>query len=90
MIWRNQVVKETTLLEKIQKNGTKEQKVLKELEKKDGQSWKKDRIFCVEGRIYIPNNRRIQKQILQENHDPADIGHSEQQQMLKLIKRNYW
>ena len=39
MIWRNQVVEETTLLEKIQKNSTKKQKVLKELEKKDDQSW---------------------------------------------------
>jgi len=59
MIWKNQVVEETTLLEKIQKNSTKKQEVLKELEKKDGQSWEKNRIFCVEERIYVPNNRRI-------------------------------
>ena len=37
MIWRNQVVEETTLLEEIQWNGTREQEVCKELEKEDGQ-----------------------------------------------------
>ena len=38
MIQRNQVVEETTLLEEIWQNGTKEQEVCRELEKKDGQS----------------------------------------------------
>ena len=38
MIQRNQVVEETTLLEEIRRNGTKEQEVIKELEKEDGQS----------------------------------------------------
>jgi len=38
MIQRNQVIEETILLEEIQKNDTREQEVLKELEKKDGQS----------------------------------------------------
>ena len=47
------------MLEEIQRNGTKEQEVIKELEKKDGQSWEKDQIVYVEGRIYISNSRRI-------------------------------
>jgi len=32
--------------------------------------------------IYIPNNKKIKKQILQENHNPVNIGHSGQQRML--------
>ena len=32
----------------------------------------------VNGRIYIPNNRKIQEQVLWENHDLIDIGHLEQ------------
>jgi len=40
-------------------------------------------------RIYI-YNKKIQEQILQENHDLADIGHLGQQKMLNLIKKNYW
>ena len=27
---------------------------------------------------------------MQENHNPMDVGHPEQQQMMELVKRNYW
>ena len=47
-------------------------------------------IVYIEGRIYISNNKKIWEQILQEHHNPADIGHPGQQRMIKLIKRNYW
>ena len=63
MLQKNQIVKEIILLEEIQRNGIKEQ-VLKKLEKGDGQSWEKDRIIYVKGRIYVPNNRKIWEQIL--------------------------
>ena len=36
IIWRNQVVKETILLEEIQRNSIKKQEGLKELEKDEG------------------------------------------------------
>ena len=77
------------MLEEIQKNNTREQEVQKKLEKEDGQTWKDNRIVYIEEKIYIPNNWKIQEKILQENYNPADIGHSEQQRMLELIKRNY-
>jgi len=73
IIQRNQVVEETTLLKEIQWNGTKEQEVLKELEKKDRQSWEENGIVYVDGRIYVLNNRKIRKDILQENHEPVDV-----------------
>ena len=38
IIQKNQVVEKTTLLEKIWRNNTKEQKVLKKLEKNEGQA----------------------------------------------------
>ena len=56
MIWRNQVVEETTILEEIRKNKTKEQEVYKELEKEDSQSYEENGIVYMDGRIYIPNN----------------------------------
>ena len=56
MIQRNQVVKETTILEEIQRNGMKEQEVCKELKKEDDQSWEEDGIVYMNGRIYVPNN----------------------------------
>ena len=44
----------------------------------------------MEGRIYVPNNKKIKEEILKENHDSVDVRHPEQQRMLELLKRNYW
>ena len=44
----------------------------------------------MEGRIYVPNNKKVKEEILRENHDSVDMGHPGQQRMLKLLKRNYW
>ena len=55
----NQIIEEITLLEEIQKNNTREQEVQKELEKKDGQAWKDNRVVYIEEKIYIPNNQKI-------------------------------
>ena len=83
-------MEETTLLEKIQRNNTKKQEVVKGLERNNEQAWKEDRIVYIEGRIYIPNNQKIQEQILQKNHNLVDVEHLGQQRMLYLIKKNYW
>ena len=79
MIQRSQVVEETTILEKIRKNRTKKQEVCKELEKENSQLYEENRIVYVDGRIYVPNNQKIRERILQENHEPVDIGHPGQQ-----------
>ena len=50
---------EITLLKEIQKNNTREQKVLKELEKDDRQAQKDNGVVYIERRIYIPNNQKI-------------------------------
>jgi len=44
----------------------------------------------VDRRIYVPNSQKIKEKILQENHEPVDIGHLGQQWIMDLIKRNYW
>jgi len=44
----------------------------------------------MDGRIYVPNNRKTREIILKENHDEADIGHPGQHRMIELIKRTYW
>ena len=38
----------------------------------------------------MPNNKKIKKEILKENHNPADIGHLGQHKMLELLKRTHW
>jgi len=47
-------------------------------------------VVYIEGRIYIPNNKKIQKEILKGNHDSVDVGHPDQHRMLELLKRTYW
>ena len=29
----------------------------------------------MEGRIYIPSNKKLREKILQENHNSGDVGH---------------
>ena len=58
-----------------------------ELKKGDGLAWEQDEITYIDGQI---NNRKIKEQILQENHDPMNVGHPEQQWMIELVKKNYW
>ena len=62
----------------------------KKLEKNNRQAWENNKIIYMKERIYVLNNRKIQEQILQENHDLVDIEYPEQQRILELIKRNYW
>ena len=44
----------------------------------------------MEGRMYVPNSKKLKEKILQENHNSVDIGHLGQQRILELIKQNYW
>ena len=52
--------------------------MIQELAQKDGQSWGDNGIVYIEERIYIPNNKKIWEQILQENHNSVDIRHPRQ------------
>ena len=36
----------------------------------------------MEGRIYIPNNKKLKEKILQENHDSVNVGHLGQQRIM--------
>jgi len=38
----------------------------------------------------VLNSQRIKERILKENHELADVEYLRQQQMMELIKRNYW
>jgi len=57
------------------------------LKKNNSIAWEQDRITYVDKRIYIPNNKKIKEQILQENHDLTNISYLEQQRIMELIKK---
>ena len=90
MLGRKTIADENDIIKEIRRNNTREKEVIQTLKKEDGSTWKKDRMVYMEGRIYILNNKKIREEILKENHDLVDIGHSGQQRMLELLKRNYW
>jgi len=90
MIKRKTRVEEDNILKEIRRNTTREKDVIQALKKEDGLTWEEDEVVYVEGRIYIPNNKKIQEEILKENHDLVDIGHLGQYRMLELLKRTYW
>ena len=60
------------------------------LEKQDGLTWEEDGVVYIEGRIYVPNNKKIMEEILKENHDLVDMGHLGQHRMLELLMKTYW
>ena len=89
MLERKVMMEESVILKKIKKNNTREKEIIQALEKKDGLVWEEDRVAYMKGRIYVPNNKNLKEEILEEHHDLADIGHPGQHRMQELIKRTY-
>jgi len=81
---------EDDILKEIRRNTTREKEVIQALEKKDGLTWEEDGVVYMEGKIYVPNNKKIKEEILKKNHDSVDVGHPGQHRMLELLKKNYW
>ena len=90
MIKRKMTVEEGDILKEIKRNTTREKEVVQALSKENSLIWEEDGVVYMEGRIYVPNNKKIKEEILKENHDSADVGHPGQHRMLELIKRTYW
>jgi len=90
MIQRRTMIEESNIFKKIKRNTTREKEVVQALKKEDSLTWEEDGVVYMEGRVYVPNNRKIKEEILKKNHDLADVGHPGQHRMLKLIKRTYW
>jgi len=90
MMGRKMTVDEGDIIKEIKRNNTREKEVVQALKKKYGLTWEEDRVVYIEERIYVPNNKKIREEILKENHNSVDVGHPGQQQMLELLKRNYW
>jgi len=59
MIKRKTMVDKGDIIKEIKRNTIREKEVIQALKKEDGLTWEKDRVVYMEGRIYIPNNRKI-------------------------------
>ena len=90
IIERKTTAEECDVIKEIWKNSTREKEVVQALEKQDGLTWEEDRVVYMEERIYVPNNKRIREEILEENYDSVDVSYPGQHRMLELLKRMYW
>ena len=90
MLGKKMITDKLDIIKKIKRNNTREQEVVQVLKKEDRLTWEEDRIVCMEGRIYVSNNKKTREKILMENHNLVNVGHPGQQRMLELIKQNYW
>jgi len=90
MIKRKTTVEEGNILKEIKRNMTREKEVVQALKKEDSLTWEEDEVMYIEGRIYVPNNKKIKEEILKESHNLVDVEHPGQHRMLELLKRTYW
>ena len=90
IIKENKTREENEILKEIRRNATRDNEVVQALERNNGLTWEEDRVVYMEGRVYIPNNKKLKEEILKENHDLVDVRYPGQHRMLELLKRNYW
>jgi len=90
MIKRKTTVEEDNILKKIKRNTTREKEAVQALKKEDSLTWEEDGVVYIERRVYVLNNKKIQEEILKENHDSVDVGYPGQHRMLEILKRTYW
>ena len=83
-------MEESNILKEIKRNTIREKEVVQAMKKEDSLTWKEDGVVYIEGRIYIPNSKKIREDILKENHNSVNIGHPGQHRIGELIKRTYW
>jgi len=67
---------DSDILKEIRNNNTGEKEVIQAMNKEESKTWEEEVIVYKEGRIYIPNNKKLKEKILKENHDSVDVGHS--------------
>jgi len=64
MIGRKTTTEECEVIKEIQRNNARENEVVQALEKQDELTWEEDGVVYKEGRIYVPNNKKIREEIL--------------------------
>ena len=73
----NKAREESGILKEIRRIETREKEVTQALERNNSITWEEDRLVYMEGRIYVPNNKKVKEEILKENHDSVDVRHPE-------------
>ena len=70
-------IEDSDILKEIRNNNTREKEVIQAMNKKDSETWEEEGIVYKEGRIYVPNNKKLKKKILKENYNSVDVRYPE-------------
>jgi hypothetical protein len=94
---------ERNILHEVQRSlrdGVQEEAVAKaarELRKDKGRGtvksaeWSEsDGLLMFRGKIYVPNDRDLQRRIIEKHHDMCIAGHAGRFKTLELVACNYW
>ena len=90
---------EVDLVEKIKKARSKDEDVIRVVEKmkKAGvkelrrNEWKiEGDLVLKEGKVYVPKNEELRTEVIQLHHDVPAAGHGGRWKTVELVTRNYW
>jgi len=90
---------EVELVEKIKKARSKDEDVVRVVEKMKKAGVKKLRrnewkiegeLVLKEGKMYIPKDEKLRAEVIQLHHDVPAAGHGGRWKMVELVTRNYW
>jgi len=90
---------EVELLEKIKKARSKDEDVVRIVEKMKrarvkelrGNEWKiEGELVLKEGKVYVPKDEELRTEVIQLHHDVLAVGHGGRWKTVELVTRNYW
>lgn len=96
-----QVVADRDLLQRIRTCSDKDTEVTEALAKitelgprllrKGLEEWNTENgLLLFRGKVYVPNNPTLRKELVQRHHDVPAAGHPGRAKTLELLSRNYW
>ena len=90
---------EVEILEKIKKTRSKDEDVVRVVEKMkrakikelQGNEWQIERhLVLKEGKMYVPKDEELRTEIIRQHHDMPVAGHRGRWKTVELVTRNYW
>ena len=90
---------EVELLEKIKKARSRNEDIIRIVEKMkktkikklQGNEWKiKEKLVLKEEKVYVPKDEKLRAEVIQLHHDVPAAGHGGRWKTVELVMRNYW
>jgi len=90
---------EVDMLEKIKKERSKDEDVVRVVEKMKkagvkelwGNEWQiEENLVVQEEKVYIPKDEKLRTEVIQLHHDVPAAGHNRRWKTVELVMRNYW